>query len=566
MYIIRKKTKIEGHVRVLIGESYREKGKIKQRIIRRVGVAHNELDLERYEKLAVLMIEEEISKKAKADLMLKYDGEIDDIPINKRHLLNVTSGDVSEIKRVEDGIPEVYGDLFDSMGFNKILDNKNYSSILRDLTSFRIFEPLSKLKTHKFLEEKWNKKVSLSAIYRMLDSLAAKEDKVIETAFQAAKTLFPEEKIDVLFFDVTTLYFESVEQEEELKAFGYSKDCKFNQVQVVLALATTHEGLPIGYKVFRGNTAETKTLIACIDEWKQIIPINDVIFVADRAMFSKANLHEIDKNGYTYIVAAKMRSLSNATKQSILYGEGYKIKQHNGNVVWTKELPVILEHKFKDENKTINSKISCRLISTYSSSRASKDAKDRSRVLDKISKMLNKETKSTSTKNLVTNLCLKKYCKFKGNSASFLDEEKILADEQWDGMHGIISNSNKTAEELLSRYHELWQIEAAFRLTKSDLKIRPIYHFKPSRIKGHIALCFISLTLMRHLQYHLSKKGLKISIQKLNDELRKIQHSVCIDRYTGLYMKLPSALSPNAKQIYSLLGIKRKEKITFFKK
>ena len=565
MFIVRKKTKIKDHIRVLIAESYRENGKIKQRIVRNVGTAHNEVDLERYEKVAVLMIEEEIKKRNKCELLLQYSGKVDEIPLKDRDCLKFRTNDVHEIKRVEEGIPQVYGDLFDSLGFNNILKNKNHSEILRDLVTLMIFDPQSKHRSHELLKEKWNKESSLSSIYRMLDSLSKQEDNVIKIAFDATKKLFPDEKIDVIFFDVTTLYFESTEQDEDLKAFGFSKDCKFNQVQVVLALATTKEGLPIGYKVFKGNTAEVKTLLSCIDDWKKTISIENVIFVADRAMFSKENLYELDSRGYIFIIAAKLRSLSTEYKNEILSENNYKMKEYKDNIIWLKELPLTMEHKFKNENKTIKKDITGRLICSYSSSRAKKDKSDRSRMLDKINKYLNKETKTTATSKMVTNACLKKFCKFEGKSAAKLDEDKVYLDELWDGMHGIFTNSTKDPSELLSRYSDLWQIEETFRITKHDLKVRPIYHYKPTRIKAHIALCFLSLTLMRHLQYNLTRKNIKISMNKLNDELRKLQHSICKDSYTGLLLKIPSAQTPIAKQIYSALGIKRNEKISFHK-
>ena len=565
MFIIRKKTKIKDHIRVLIAESYRENGKIKQRIIRNVGTAHSIIDLERYEKVAVLMIEEEIMKRHKCELLLKYSGEIDEIPLKDRGCLRFEAEDINEIKRVEDGIPEVYGDLFDSLGFNEILKNKNHANVLKNLVTLRIFDAQSKLKSHELLKEKLNKDSSLSSIYRMMDSLAKNEENVLKISFNATKKLFPDEKIDLLFFDVTTLYFESVEQDEDLKAFGFSKDCKFNQVQVVLALATTQEGLPIGYKVFKGNTAEVKTLLTCIDDWKKTISIENVIFVADRAMFSKENLYELDNRGYTFIIAAKLRSLSTEYKNEILSENGYKIKEHKENIIWLKELSLKMEHKFKVENKTVKKDIIGRLICSFSSSRAKKDKSDRTRMLDKINKYLNKETGTTATSKMVTNACLKKFCKFEGKSAAKLDEDKVYFDELWDGMHGIFTNSTKDPSELLSRYSDLWQIEETFRITKHDLKLRPIYHYKPSRIKAHIALCFLSLTLMRHLQLNLKRKNINISMNKLNDELRRLQHSICKDSYTGLLLKIPSAQTPIAKQIYSALGLKRSEKISFHK-
>ena len=563
MFIVQRKTEIEGYTRVLIVENYRENGKVKQKTIRNIGTARDAEDLEVKLRIATLQVEHEIAKKEKIELLVKYSGDFDAIPLKDKHILNFKSQNIKEIKRVDDGMPEIYGDLFDSMGFNKILKNNNHNNILKTLAALRICDPQSKLKSQEILEETWNINFSIDSIYRMLESLSKHEDKVIQTAFNAAKSLFPEEKIDVLFFDVTTLYFESVEQEEELKAFGFSKDCKFNQVQVVLALATTMAGIPIGYKVFKGNTAEVNTLLSCIDEWKKSISIDNVIFVADRAMFSKNNLYELDKRGFTYIVAAKLRSLSVDVKKDILSESGYKITTHKDNIVWSKEIATTLEHKVKENNKNKLIELPCRLISTYSSERASKDAKDRERELNKVNKHLNKNGILTPTKRLVTNACLRKYCKFEGNSASSLDESKVTNEKLWDGMHGIITNSKKSVPELLARYHDLWQIEAAFRLTKSDLRVRPIYHYKPSRIRGHISLCFISLTLMRHLQYNLSLKNINISIQKINSELRKLQHSICRDAHTGLHLKLPSAQTPLARQIYEALGLKRNEMITF---
>lgn len=100
----------------------------------------------------------------------------------------------------------------------------------------------------------------------MMDLVEKNESNILKTTYAATISLF-KEKIDILFFDVTTIYYESTNQ-DEIKGFGFSKDHKFGQVQVVLALATTNEGLPVGYKIFKGNRAEVKTLLACLAEWK----------------------------------------------------------------------------------------------------------------------------------------------------------------------------------------------------------------------------------------------------------------------------------------------------------
>lgn len=201
--------------------------------------------------------------------------------------LVVDLNDLSEQKRVVEGFHDVFGSLFNSLGFNSILPKKK-SEVLKELVLARIAKPVSKRASQEILTADFGVDIHLDRIYRMMDSLIERQDEFQKRIYLSTQSLCFE-KIDMTFFDVTTLYFESTE-EDELRRFGYSKDQKFHSVQVVMALATTQDGLPIGYQSFPGNTAEVSTLLKCLESWKQNLPIGDVTVVADRAIMIKIQM------------------------------------------------------------------------------------------------------------------------------------------------------------------------------------------------------------------------------------------------------------------------------------
>jgi transposase len=176
----------------------------------------------------------------------------------------------------------------------------------------------------------------------MMDKLHERIPKIKELAFNSTLSLIPNKEINLVFFDVTTLYFESTEV-DDLRAFGYSKDHRFNTTQIVLALATNEDGLPLGYELFSGNTAEVKTLLKAISAWESFMKIRDICFVADRAMFSKANLEALDLSGYRYIVAAKLKTLKGDLKEQILDGDNYAGVTIGNDFAWVAEF----EHEGK---------------------------------------------------------------------------------------------------------------------------------------------------------------------------------------------------------------------------
>ncbi|WP_341760869.1 IS1634 family transposase [Candidatus Tisiphia endosymbiont of Thecophora atra] len=385
----------------------------------------------------------------------------------------------------------------------------------------------------------------LDATYRMMDKLHEQIPKIKELCFKNTLTLIPNKEISLVFFDVTTLYFESVEI-DELRAFGYSKDHRFNTTQLVLALATNEDGLPLGYELFSGNTAEVSTLIKSINSWQAYLKVKDVCFIADRAMFSKANLQALDEGGYRYIVAAKLKTLKKEKKEEILSEENYKPTVIGNDLTWIADL----EHDGK------------RLITSYKSKRAINDAQERQKILDKINKAIGE---FGSTKKLISNSGVKKYTSSE-NGKSYIDAEKIEQDALWDGMHGVITNDQTiTPHEAIAKYARLWVIEEQFRINKHNLQMRPIFHWTKQRIEAHIAVCYMSFAVLKTIEYKVALTQ-KISVTNIVELLISVQASILRHTKTGDLYRLPSAIKNEARKIYKTFNIKRSDHAAIYLK
>lgn len=544
---------------VQICESQRAGEKVRQTIVRHIGIATDDQELAALLELAeVIRIKLETERSSTLPLFAPEElAKMVTKPVVKRGpkkkpplaIEEVRLNNLEEETRVIEGICEVFGPLYQELGFAKILSNKSQRDILSATVLARVADPQSKHRTAALLEEDFAIRIPLDRIYRMMDAVYDRRDQIQMTVRGATHALFPG-KIDVVFFDVTTLYFESVTA-DSLREFGYSKDQKFHMVQVVLALATTEQGLPIGYKLFSGETAEIKTLIECVQGWRQLMVIDKVVFVADRGMMSEANLRALEGlpegessplPAIEYVVGASLRKQKKALRNQILNEEGYKLAGFAGDAYWVKE--------FKTEDNR-------RLIVTYSAQRAEKDKKDRGRLIEKLEKKLGTSKDKASLKKLVSNRGYLKFASCDGQESATINYDKIAEDAVWDGMAGIITNSDRSALELLARYRQLWTIEAAFRVNKHDLKMRPIYHWKPERIEAHIAICYMAYALVAHARYRVSLQQEAMSVEVMRNELLRVQASILRDKTTGALYRLPSNMSQAAIRIYRAFGLKR---------
>lgn len=545
---------------VKVVESIREGFKVKQKIVHHVGIASNESEIEKLKQLGLEFIANEEIRRKKASGQLSFFDEqtpeehlalLTKKMAKKRgrkplmRLEELSDNDTVVIKnlveeqRIIDGIHDVCAHVFEKLGYDKILSGKKNTELLRDIILMRIANPCSKFKAQKLLDKKFARSHDLDSIYRMMDKLFPKIDDIKRKTFQRTQKLIPD-NIDILFFDCTTLYFEST-QTDELRCFGYSKDHRFNTTQVVLALATNSDGLPVGYELFEGNKAEVHTLLLCLESWQKNFNIGSVCFVADRAMMSEKNLTALEKSGHNYVVAAKLRSMPDSLKTDILLNKDYHASLVNNELAWTNE--------FSYKNR--------RLIVSYKQSRAKRDSIQRQQILDKITRTLG--TNGT-TEKLITNSGVKKYTKTEASKA-VLDEIKIQNDAAWDGMHGVITNiKDESHQTILGRYARLWKIEESFRLNKHTLSMRPIFHFKPERIHAHIAICYMAFSILRNVEYIVNLTQ-KISPQTVIDELMEVQSSILKDTSTNKRYKMPGRFSHQASKIYKAFDISRQREI-----
>jgi transposase len=556
MFIRIKKSKNSPKCGVQIVESKRVDGKVKQKIVKHLGTAMEGEELEALKALAEsikLSMEQAgqlplFADEVKNDSKISKDNEV------KREEFNVNLLDIKEERRIIKGIHDVYGKLYDELGFNGIITNpaRNKRSIeaLKEIVLARVANPDSKRESVNNLETNFAVNLDLNLVYRMMDKISDKEIlKLNKLVYTKTKSLF-KEKIDVIYFDATTLYFESF-TEDEFKKSGYSKDGKFNQPQVVLALMVTKEGLPVGYKAFSGDTFDGHTLIPVLKEIKEHYDLDKVVYVADAGMFNRDNLKEfetLDKEKMTYIVGARIKNMPKSIQKQILDSNNYKTIDDNTKVA-----------TFEYEGK--------KLLVSHSLKRAKKDKYEREKGIEKLRIKLSKEK---SVKSHLSNQGYKKYLQLeesqvnnKSNNSKqcdlniVLNEKKIEEDAQWDGLKGIITNNSElTNKELLQQYSNLWQVEESFRITKHDLKIRPIYHHKEERVKAHLAISFMAYTLVRHLEHRVRLQYKKLSPQRIRTALLGVQESILYDTKHDRKFALPSAISLDAEKIYKLMEVK----------
>ena len=457
----------------------------------------------------------------------------------------------------------VYKKLWNKFNFDELLKNAlynkktefNFPQAVFTMVIDRLLHPRSKLKTYENQKKYVGlDEVSLQHLYRSLDILCDFKDTIEDELFEKNRTLF-NMKVDVVFYDVTTFYFESV-RPNSLKDFGYGKDGKFNEVQVVFGLLIDQEGRPIGFEVFSGNTFEGKTLTAFLDKMKKRFCLNKVVIVADRGLNSKLNLKAIKDSEYDYIVGSRIKNLKKSLKEKVLDEKEYiKINTNSNDDGDTIKYKIVdNEMTGKDENDKsyiLKDKIIC----TWSSKRAKKDKNDRLRLVEKAKQIISNNESINVKKGA------KKYLDVTIKDKPVLDNAKIKDDEKWDGYYGIQTSSKDLSwNEVLNAYHTLWKIEESFRILKTTLEARPMFHWTEKRIKGHLVSCFMSFLLERTLEIKLKNNKIDCSPARIRESLNTLQFSELTIQGDKYYLK--SSSNSLSKKILRAMRIKSPNNLT----
>jgi len=387
--------------------------------------------------------------------------------------------------------PEIiFGRIYDYIGFGNINEE-----LFRHLVIARLAFPLSKLKTIDYLYRYQGTSLDIDAVYRFLDKLNDKlKPQVEQIAFAHTKRVL-NNNISVVFYDMTTLYFEASD-EDDLRKTGFSKDGKHQCPQIYIGLLVGLGGYAVGYDIFEGDIYEGHTLIPFIEKISLKFKLNKPVIVADAGLLSNDNIKALEANKYEYILGARLKNETEKIKTGIL-----KNQFIDGATISLK--------------KTGNT----RIIVNYSATRAAKDAYNRKRGLNR----LEKQVKSGKlTKSSINNKGYNKYLKLNGDVVIEIDYDKYNNDQVWDGLKGYVTNTKLTDNEVMENYKNLWHVEKAFRMSKTDLRIRPIYHRLRNRIEAHICISFTAYCIYKELERVLHEEKSSLSLRKAAEVTRNM--------------------------------------------
>jgi transposase len=379
--------------------------------------------------------------------------------------------------------PEIiFGHLYDYIGFDAIKED-----LFRHLVIARLAFPLSKLKTVEYVYRYQGVMLDIDAIYRFLDKLSNQlKEQAERIAFTHTQKIL-NGNISVVFYDMTTLYFEASD-EDDLRKTGFSKDGKHQNPQIYLGLLVGIGGFAIGYDIFEGNIYEGHTLIPFLEKISIKFNLEKPIVVADAGLLSNDNIKALEDRHYQYIIGARLKNEPDKIKQQIL-----QKKLAEGEVIKIKKSP------------------NTRLIIAYATNRAIKDEHNRKRGLQRLEKQIKA---GKLTKSSINNKGYNKYLKLQGEVKIEIDYEKFINDKSWDGLKGYVTNTSLNDKQVIENYKNLWHIEKAFRMSKTDLRIRPIYHRLKNRIEAHICISFTAYCIYKELERVLYKEKSTISLKK----------------------------------------------------
>ena len=407
---------------------------------------------------------------------------------------------------------ELISKLIIHVGFDKLKNN-----FLLDLVIMRMMEPGSKVRSISLLEEYFGIRHRRQKYYDCAPQWLDLKTKVEAIAVKFAQTHY-DFNYNLVFYDVTTLYFETFES-DDLRKNGFSKDNKPQQPQILVALMVSKEGLPIAYEVFSGNTFEGHTFIPMIESFIKNNKVDTLTVVADAAMISTENSAALNAAKIDYIVGARLGNISHGLLEEI-----------DSNII-------------REDGKSIRIKtVNGDLICSYSSVRYRKDRYEMDKQIER-------------AKYLIENPGKNKKLKFTRSAGQKMELNQKLIDktEKLLGIKGYYTSlpaSVANNQTIMERYRELYRIEQAFRISKSDLRTRPIFHYKEEPIKLHLLICFMGLVIAKHIELKT-----QTSIKSFIHESKKITDARLKNKITGNEIKIRANSTPKIIELITKLNL-----------
>ena len=473
MYV-RKKKYPSGNVGIIVVEKIN--GKMKE--LATIGIVSKDEDMEELIARAKDWIEDENQRRhPRLDLFGEERSGCEAELLSAEQMLSCISNITI------DGADLILDRVFDNVGFNRIGDD-----IFRKLVKARLSYPASKAATVEYLKNHFDEDISLSKIYRYLDKLSDSQHQVVQDISVEHTRKILGGNIGVLFYDVTTLYFEA-DYEDDLRKTGFSKEGRHKSPQIILGLLVSIDGYPLAYCIHEGNKYEGHTMLPEVTEFVRKYKLDNFIVVADSGLMNNDNIADLEANGYKYIIGARIKNESRIIKDWILgqpKSDCQMVEYDKGN--------------------------GQRLLVGYTEKRARKDSYNREKGIRRLEKAYNR---GTLTKDNINKRGYNKFLKMEGDLKVSINYDKLEADAKWDGLKGYLTNTDIPVEEVYAAYHNLWHVEKAFRIAKSKIEIRPMFHFTRKRIEAHVCICFVALKVYKELERLLRLSAINMSVDKV---------------------------------------------------
>ena len=473
MYV-RKKKYPSGNVGIIVVEKIN--GKMKE--LATIGIVSKDEDMEGLIARAKDWIEDENQRRhPRLDLFGEERSGCEAELLSAEQMLSCISNITI------DGADLILDRVFDNVGFNRIGDD-----IFRKLVKARLSYPASKAATVEYLKNHFDEDISLSKIYRYLDKLSDSQHQVVQDISVEHTRKILGGNIGVLFYDVTTLYFEA-DYEDDLRKTGFSKEGRHKSPQIILGLLVSIDGYPLAYCIHEGNKYEGHTMLPVVTEFVRKYKLDNFIVVADSGLMNNDNIADLEANGYKYIIGARIKNESRIIKDWILgqpKSDCQMVEYDKGN--------------------------GQRLLVGYTEKRARKDSYNREKGIRRLEKAYNR---GTLTKDNINKRGYNKFLKMEGDLKVSINYDKLEADAKWDGLKGYLTNTDIHVEEVYAAYHNLWHVEKAFRIAKSKIEIRPMFHFTRKRIEAHVCICFVALKVYKELERLLRLSAINMSVDKV---------------------------------------------------
>ena len=473
MFVKRKKNR-SGSISVVIAEKI--SGRYSE--LATIGIAQNEKEVEKFVQEGREWIERENQRRhPRLDLFGEERSGCEAELLSAEQMLSCISNITI------DGADLILDRVFDNVGFNRIGDD-----IFRKLVKARLSYPASKAATVEYLKNHFDEDISLSKIYRYLDKLSDSQHQVVQDISVEHTRKILGGNIGVLFYDVTTLYFEA-DYEDDLRKTGFSKEGRHKNPQIILGLLVSIDGYPLAYCIHEGNKYEGHTMLPVVTEFVRKYKLDNFIVVADSGLMNNDNIADLEANGYKYIIGARIKNESRIIKDWILgqpKSDCQMVEYDKGN--------------------------GQRLLVGYTEKRARKDSYNHEKGLRRLEKAYNR---GTLTKDNINKRGYNKFLKMEGDLKVSINYDKLEADAKWDGLKGYLTNTDIPVEEVYAAYHNLWHVEKAFRIAKSKIEIRPMFHFTRKRIEAHVCICFVALKVYKELERLLRLSAINMSVDKV---------------------------------------------------